>query len=74
MGADDALQAPRYTTDLLKIPGMSFDFDVEDPRARIQKYIDAYRLSKQDAFQVRRTFEERSLLLDLHNAPTAYLS
>lgn len=36
-------KAPRYTTDLLKTPGMAFDISIEDPKERIQCYIDAYR-------------------------------
>lgn len=33
----------RYTTDLLDIPGVAFHVDVDDPKERIQKYIDMYR-------------------------------
>jgi len=43
MGKDNLLKAERYTTDLLKIPGVAFDVTVADPKERIQAYIDAYR-------------------------------
>ena len=49
-------KAPRYTTDLLKTPGMSFDTDIESPKERIQKYIDAYRNSQAGDFQVSHTW------------------
>lgn len=32
----------RYTTDLLDVPGMQFRIDVDDPKERIQAYIDEY--------------------------------
>ncbi|OQV06033.1 hypothetical protein CLAIMM_10674 [Cladophialophora immunda] len=33
---------PRYSSELLSIPGMAFDVRVPDPKARIQAYIDSY--------------------------------
>ncbi|KAL2834153.1 HotDog domain-containing protein [Aspergillus pseudoustus] len=35
-------KAPRYTSELLNIPGMAFDVHIPDPKARIQAYIDSY--------------------------------
>jgi hypothetical protein len=31
-----------YTTDLLSIPGMKFNVDIDDPKERIQAYLDEY--------------------------------
>lgn len=36
-------KAPRYTTDLLSIPGFAFHINVPDAKDRIQAYIDDYR-------------------------------
>ncbi|EXJ74996.1 uncharacterized protein A1O5_01692 [Cladophialophora psammophila CBS 110553] len=38
-----APKAQRYTTELLKTPGMAFDITIPDPKERIEAYIDAYR-------------------------------
>lgn len=54
MGSKDGSKAPRYTANLLEIPGMAFDISIEDPRARIQKYIDTFRQTEPGVHKVRR--------------------
>lgn len=46
------MKSTRYTTELLKTPGMAFDVNVADPKKRIQTYIDAYRTSEMGKYQV----------------------
>lgn len=53
MANDKPTKVPRYTTDLLKIPGMSFDVTVTDPKERIQAYLDNYRKAGQTRDEVR---------------------
>ena len=36
------LPCARYTTELLNVPGMKFRVDIDDPKERIQAYIDEY--------------------------------
>lgn len=45
-------KAARYTTDLLSIPGMAFDVNIQDPRDRIQAYIDSYNVPDMAAHKV----------------------
>lgn len=52
MADDKPTKVPRYTTDLLKIPGMSFDVTVTDPKERIQAYLDNYRKAGQTRDEV----------------------
>jgi hypothetical protein len=47
-------KAPRYTNDLLKIPGMAFDVNIPDPKARIQAYIDSYSVADMEDHKVQR--------------------
>ncbi|KIW82272.1 hypothetical protein Z517_05299 [Fonsecaea pedrosoi CBS 271.37] len=43
MTDSEAPKAERYSTDLLKIPGMAFEITEPDPKKRIEAYIQAYR-------------------------------
>lgn len=54
MEKDKPTKGQRYTTDLLKIPGMAFDVTVADPKERIQAYLDAYRKAGQTRDEVGR--------------------
>lgn len=47
--------AERYTTDILKLPGVAFDVTVLDPKERIQVYVDSYRKDDRSPQQVFRT-------------------
>jgi hypothetical protein len=38
----------RYTTEYLSRPGMTFDVSIEDPKERVQAYLDSYRGEDKD--------------------------
>lgn len=46
-----------YAADRLHVPGMKFRVDIEDPKERIQAYINEYKIPDHNdqAFQVRPT-------------------
>jgi hypothetical protein len=56
----DMPRSARYTTDRLSIPGMKFRVDIDDPKMRIQAYIDEYKIIHHSgqAFEVRESFHE----------------
>lgn len=45
-------KAERYNTNILKIPGIAFDVKLQDPKQRIQAYIDSYRTGSSELRQV----------------------
>ncbi|KAJ9637385.1 hypothetical protein H2204_004809 [Knufia peltigerae] len=48
-------KAERYNTNILKIPGIAFDVKLQDPKQRIQAYIDSYRTGSSE---LRQGFDE----------------
>lgn len=52
-------KAKRYTTDILKLPGVAFDVTVLDPKERIQVYVDSYR---NDDGRPRQVFIKKYIL------------
>jgi hypothetical protein len=53
--------AARYTMDRLDVPGMKFKVDIEEPKERIQAYLDDYKHVKPDdkPFEVGERFDFR---------------